>query len=156
MRNRRGKAALRSAISRGGVNERVIAEALFDHRSESSCLHSRLRVHMVSNPCSALEFTSLGGRLFGQMDRICKHMPTCQDLSEFGECLDDKALIDLPDSREPQFAELHVPNPGPVARVSRQTLPIYTLVAARAFLPFVDECAANWWRTSANFSVTDK
>jgi hypothetical protein len=30
MGNKRGKAALRSAISRGGVNERVIADALTD------------------------------------------------------------------------------------------------------------------------------
>jgi len=30
MGNKRGKAALRSAISRGGVNEHIIAEALVD------------------------------------------------------------------------------------------------------------------------------
>jgi len=43
-----------------------------------------------------------------------------------------------------------------VARVARQTIPIHIWVAARAFFPFADECAANWWRTSDNFSVMDK
>jgi len=43
-----------------------------------------------------------------------------------------------------------------VARFARQTIPIHIWVAARAFFPFADECAANWWRTSDNFSVMDK
>ena len=50
-------------VSRCSLAFQAVTNREVTHRESGSTLtKSRLRVHMVSNPCSALEFTSLGRR----------------------------------------------------------------------------------------------
>jgi hypothetical protein len=64
-------------------------------------LYSRLRVHMVSNPCSALEFTSLGNRSYGHLE-----FPTDLCLAAAGFCAGTATTTCLEPSRRQDSRDL--------------------------------------------------